>query len=261
MRTTAGPPWEVTGSPDAEDGHELERKPRRDTRLDIVDPEGGSSTRKSRVTATSNAVGDDPIRILYLWNFNTGDMNLRADVKSWQHYGPVYLLQSPRFLPMATYFRLLVEDPNSYFITGPSDVDRLLGEVDEEPIGPGLRGGRLGRYPRIWVPCSDATWQYTVKRLCSHVDVVALDARGYTAERDGLSWEIRHAVRSVPRQRLVIIADITTDLARLELQARAAGQADERSEHPVRVFYRGWGEVWSRGLADEIVTSLRTPSR
>lgn len=64
--------------------------------------------------------------------------------------------------------------------------------------------------------CTDAAWQAVIRRLCIHVDAVVLDARGYTAKRAGLTWELSHMVELVPAERFVILADITTDMRRVE---------------------------------------------
>ena len=70
-------------------------------------------------------------RTLYLWNFNTGSQYLRPCLRSWQKYGPVYLIPSPRFIPILSYFRMVFSNLETFFICDKNQLIKRLNQTDE----------------------------------------------------------------------------------------------------------------------------------
>lgn len=192
--------------------------------IELITALADDGPEKRRIRKSANVLGQKPLRMLYLWNFDAGLAD-RLMTRSLREYGPLYMLSSPRCIPMHVYFMLLFTGPASWFANDRAAVDRWLNEADETPLGRGLRGGRFGRYPEISVPCNDAVWQTGVIRLCEHVDAIIFDARGFSAERDGLGWELDYVVKKIDGARLILIADLSTDMKLVErrVQAAAAG--------------------------------------
>lgn len=230
----------VTGStPDADadewEGPEPETLAPDACALEWIGLRGDPSGSKPDETAGTNGSDLPPLRILYLWNFDTGWTTLDGDIRSWRQYGPVYLLQSPQSLPVLSYFRLAFEDPERFFLTGPEDLDQRLAAADERPLPARRRGKRRARFPRIGLPCADGAWRDAIRRLCALADVVIVDARGYTRERAGLGWELRHVARSLAPERFLVLADLTTDVDLLEAQLRSVAGAAPADRGRIRI--------------------------
>lgn len=183
--------------------------------------DGGAPRAPPRPAEATNGTVQGASRIVYLWNFDTGWTTLDRDIKSWRRYGPVYMLQSPRCLPLWDYFRLALVAPERFFVTGPEDLENRLTSAEERPASWGFRLGRNRSFRRIGIPCTDHVWQIAIRRLCALADIVIVDARGFTEERAGLAWEIGHVVQSVPPDRFVILADLSTDRRLLERRIRS----------------------------------------
>jgi hypothetical protein len=148
----------------------------------------------------------------------------------------VFWLASARDIPLLGYLDLtLIRSPEDHFATTPEDVDRWLARppTPERHRRPWKRNGR---FPDHSLPCFDDTWQRAVEKACRAVDVVIVDARGLTPERAGLSWEIAHVVRSLPPDRYVILADLTSDI-RLLTDEILRSLPRSSGPEPVRVVY------------------------
>jgi hypothetical protein len=69
------------------------------------------------------------------------------------------------------------------------------------------------RYPLNELHCLPDTWQEAVTALLDGADVVLIDLRGVQSANRGVLYELALAMRHVPLQRLVLIADTRTDAA------------------------------------------------
>ena len=93
------------------------------------------------------------------------------------------------------------------------------------------------RYPVNEVYCYEDTWRTAVRRLAVGADVVLLDLRGFTPANLGCVFELELLVREIPVERVVLLADATTDRQALEqtaTQAWYALPADSPNRHADR---------------------------
>lgn len=186
---------------------------------------------RGRPTADHNALGDPPLRLLYLWNFDVGYPTM--EMRSWQRLGPVYWLWGPGNVPASQVLSLAFRrQPEAHFASTDADVEAWLHGNNELPRRNWW--GRL-RYPALKIACLAQVWQQAVARACDHVDRVIVDARGYTRERSGLRWELQHVVRNLPPERFLILADATTDLRAIVNAVHAVG--DPSSDRLARIVY------------------------
>jgi hypothetical protein len=210
---------ETTAGPRAE-------KPQQSTgdlTVQIISVQPKPVRRVKGVTQDSNCLAQEPLRLLYLWNFDVGFP--LYDINSWRQFGPVYWLWGPGNIPVWRYLQMARHrNPAAHFASTQAKVDQWLDRSREAP-----QRGILGRrYPELPIACMSNIWQVAVQQACNHVDAVIVDARSFTAERSGLSWEVAHVVRKLPPERYLLLADITTDIrafASLVLSEDAGGTA------------------------------------
>jgi hypothetical protein len=196
------------------------------------------SSYRQQVTADCNIVGRPPARILYLYNFFSGDSLVSKIQGGWRRFGPVFFLGSPQDISYQHTFDLKIDETVSHLLLASNEaVDEHLEAAAREPLrAPGdkqLAGFAYfsGGYPQHFFLCTDATWQHAVTRLFYSVDVVIIDATGYRPERAGLNWEIGRVVDHVPAHRFVVIVDGETDQISLSEHFRQAWAA-MRSDSP-----------------------------
>lgn len=94
------------------------------------------------------------------------------------------------------------------YITNIADVDQRLSQLESRPDPD-------GRYRVDEFFCRADAWQQAVTRLMQCSDLVAMDLRGFTAERRGCVFELGALIDSVPLDRVVLLFDRTTDVALL----------------------------------------------
>jgi hypothetical protein len=68
-----------------------------------------------------------------------------------------------------------------------------------------------GRYRINEFFCRDDTWRPTVTRLMAHSDLVVMDLRAFTSEREGCIFELGSLIDEVPLYRVALLIDKTTD--------------------------------------------------
>ena len=76
--------------------------------------------------------------------------------------------------------------------------------------------------------CHDDMWRATFARLARLLTLILVDLRGFGHGHEGLGYEIRALVRSVPLDRIVGLIDGTTDRARLTALAREGFRGTRR---------------------------------
>ncbi len=215
------------------------------------------------VTAQVNIACLPPIRTLLLYNFFSKSLSHQAlPVQGWRLHGPVYQLASPIELARAGGFDLGQDEVvGSRLLSTPQQIEGFLSRQDEAPVPPDLRPRswwrrRLqrwqaqvrtavglapsaalpevfldtGAYPQHVLHCTDGSWKHGVAALCARCDLVVVDAAEYSAERQGLGWEIQRLVDTVPLSRIIVLIDGFTELPELIEQFRRAwGECAEDS--------------------------------
>lgn len=215
------------------------------------------------VTAQVNIACLPPVRTLLLYNFFSKSLSHRAlPAQGWRLHGPVYQLASPIELARAGGFDLGQDEVvGSRLLSTPQQIEDFLACQDEAPAPPDRRPRswwrrRLqrwqaqvrtavglapsaalpevfldtGAYPQHVLHCTDGSWKHGVAALCARCDLVVVDAAEYSAERQGLGWEIQRLVDTVPLSRVIVLIDGFTELPELIMQFRHAwGECAENS--------------------------------
>lgn len=138
----------------------------------------------------------------------------------WRYLGPVLQVGGPDLVDLNI-------DPYecSMFLSS-----RLHELFLPEPANPGQLQGKLhstadreGRFRVNEVFCFNTAWRGTVRQLMQLSDVILLDLRGLTAEREGTSYEISLLAGEALVSRVVALCDAQTDWGHVERLLRQAG--------------------------------------
>jgi len=140
------------------------------------------------------------------------------------------------------------------YLKTPQDVERRLLGLDRR-----LQGD--GRYPINELHCFANAWQTAVVRLLPGAEVVLMDLRGFSEANLGCMFELTQIVNLVPLERILLLADRTTDVRALEdtLQRAWLHVADSAPsahvENPVLalLMMTGRGETERSFLASRLV--------
>ncbi len=112
------------------------------------------------------------------------------------------------------------------------------------------------RFPLNSVQCTDATWKDALKRLMGDADVALMDLSGFSPENQGCIYELTQLARRVPRRRVLLLVDDSTDLEFLRSVVRQVWPPGAAStDGPVRAIHIG-GALSRR--PDESVYAWRT---
>jgi hypothetical protein len=74
-----------------------------------------------------------------------------------------------------------------------------------------LDKNRDGRFRVNDFFCHDDAWQITLSRLVEDSDAVLMDLRGFSLQNSGVAYEIGELINVVSLERVVFVADDTTD--------------------------------------------------
>jgi len=160
-------------------------------------------------------VSDDVLtgaRLLFLRVFGSARRSERLFdllVARWRYAGPVQLISGTdiarsRFEP-DEFLDFIVGRFKRRYIRSLADAAVRLAQV-EAPPDPD------GRYRVHEFFCHADIWQETVVTLMKESDLVAMDLRGFTAERQGCIFELGALVNNVPLERVVLLVDDSTDM-------------------------------------------------
>lgn len=138
-------------------------------------------------------------------------LNITGD--RWRHLGPVCLIGGPDLASATigpdTVLTFLGHGLRRLFLATRSELaDRLA--LPDAPPDPD------GRYRVEEWFCFEPTWRPAVAALLERSDVVLLDLRGFTAQRQGIRHELGLLARTGALARCVAITDGSTDLALLD---------------------------------------------
>jgi hypothetical protein len=105
------------------------------------------------------------------------------------------------------------------FITNQADLDTRLAVLSDgtDPDG---------RYQGEALLCGGDTWTPTMRALAARSDVVLMDLRGFTRDREGCKYELLYLARSAPNKKVVLLAATSAELAAItELLGSRADEA------------------------------------
>ena len=141
---------------------------------------------------------------------------------SWRYLGPIRLITGTDLveanLEPHEFYDFVSGRLSRQFVRDPEEITRRLAD------------SRFARFPDGLFRvedffCHRDTWQATVSRLMADSDAVLMDLRTFSAAKEGCVFELRQLVHAVPLDRVVLLADPTTDLTLLEETLRAAWAA------------------------------------
>jgi hypothetical protein len=145
----------------------------------------------------------------------------------WRLFGPVTVIAAPdvisRTVDPGDFLRFAAGNVAASFVNSREDLDRRLATLDTEP-------DLDGRYRVNDFCCRDTTWQATVIELIQRADVVIMDARGFTSQRQGCEFELQELAARLAVEQVVLVVDETTDRASVEASTRTGG-ADGAERH------------------------------
>jgi hypothetical protein len=118
---------------------------------------------------------------------------------------------------------------------------KLAGRFVHDPaaaavIGPIERPGAEGRFRVRQYLCHADTWRPVMRALAARSDVVVMDLRGFTADRQGCRYELQSLARLSPDKPVVLVVDRKTDLdtVRESLGATAGPHGECKKERCAR---------------------------
>lgn len=85
-----------------------------------------------------------------------------------------------------------------------------------------------GRFPVRQFLCHADTWRPVMQELADRSDVVVMDLRGFTAEREGCRYELEALARLPPHKQVILVADRKTDFDALHGLLGSGVTATER---------------------------------
>jgi hypothetical protein len=130
----------------------------------------------------------------------------------WRYAGSVQLISATdvarsRFEP-DEFLDFVAGRFTARYISSSADLARRIAQLE-------LRPDPDGRYRVNELFCREDTWQQTVMSLIGHSDLVVMDLRGFTSERRGCIFELSALIDTLPLERVVLLADRTTDMVLL----------------------------------------------
>jgi hypothetical protein len=137
-------------------------------------------------------------------------------VQRWRFVGPVLLITASDLAA-----RTLDADELVQFLEGRLG-ERFIASPDQLPPPPATAAGHDGRFPVQEYCCYDSSWQAVLEALLQRSQVVLMDLRGFGPAHGGCLHELGRLGASAHLQRVVLLADASTDRA-TAAEAFAAG--------------------------------------
>jgi hypothetical protein len=177
---------------------------------------------------------NEPLEILYLRLFDNVAGTTRFLSGPWRRAGYVYLLRSATQVEMDEVES--AEDSGSMaalFISTAEQLEAAIaaastGRHDDPPPDGFVKRWRWridnehGRYPAPALLCHSSFWKSAVDLLLARVDLVALDLSGYRPQHAGTRYELQRVIDRFPVDRLLVLAEMTSDRSFLTAQINAA---------------------------------------
>ena len=192
-----------------------------------------------------NATGPQ-LLVLRVFSKDTSKQNMLYELQArWRYLGPVHQIGGPDMVDLnvdpyeASMF--LSNRLHELFLPMAPSLSQLQEHLQTAP-------DREGRYFINEVFCFNTAWRSTVRQLMHLSDAIVLDVRGLTAQREGTGYEIRLLAREALLDKVLAVADDTTDWAHVESLLRT----DEGAE-PKRLMRLNAG---TEPHAQELFTEL-----
>jgi len=193
-----------------------------------------SPSRLSRVTSTSNVIGQPPMRLAYLRIFDNQPRARTFLQSAWREFGHVYLLRSASSVAPRELRKLRRSGIEQMFVQTRDDLERALAATNTSPGRRGRRAfrhlapttvrayDRHGAYPPVAILCHGSYWRDAVDELLLHVEAVCLDLSGFRPKHEGTGYELQRVVDRFPIERVVFLADPKSRLSYLQSAIQTA---------------------------------------
>ena len=169
------------------------------------------------MTDARNALGEPPIRTLYLWVFEAQGSQKICETQGWPQLGPVHMLLNATALPL----KQLVHASKNLLLRDPESVDREIATYTDsagtyarptlfEQLGV-LKGTTYEGYPIHTPVCTDGSWEHALHTLAKRCDLAVVNLSGYDPTHPGLEYEIHHLLSGGPPRQFFFIYDYGTD--------------------------------------------------
>jgi hypothetical protein len=150
-------------------------------------------------------------RLLLLRVFALGRRGRRlyeALSKQWRSVGSIQMIAGPDLATTAVepheFLDFVAGKLARRFIDSGEALDLRISQMDVEPDGD-------GRFRVTEFFCHDDTWKLCLARLAGESDAVLMDLRGFSAGNAGCIFEITELFNMVPLDRIVFLADESTN--------------------------------------------------
>ncbi len=205
-----------------------------------------------------------PLKVLFLWVFGSYSpvFLFLGFAAVWRFLGSIQLLNGAGFMgdsveTMKSFARGKSAD---LIVKTPDEVAAKIRTFHDEP-------NRMSMYPHHTLLCNDKVWKLALHTLLAGTDVIVMDLRGFSPENQGATYELGQLIDCFPRDRFVLLADDSTDVAFLSTTLHRAWDAmaiDSPNRHPspapVRVFHLGHGAA-KRGEFPQLPAIAREGDR
>ncbi len=171
----------------------------------------------------ADADGIHTLLLLRVFGYDRRTQQLLEDLgQRWRYTGPIQLIGGTDLVNTTIepyeFFEFLNGRLSRAFVKNRDDIEQRLSQHSITPDPDGLF--RIDDYF-----CHDDTWQQTVSLLAPKAAAVLMDLRGFGAENRGCIAELEQLVASVPVDRIVLLADSSSNTAVIEQTVQNAFRA------------------------------------
>ncbi|MBB2921468.1 PASTA domain-containing protein [Cellulomonas cellasea] len=180
--------------------------------------------RLRRVTGTSNVTGGRPMRMAYLRLFDNQPRSRTFLQGAWREFGYVYMLRSASSVSPGELRELRRYGIDKLFVSSRSELRSELTLENQAPqltrfrvfrhLAPTVvrTYDRYGAFPPVAVLCHGSFWRAAVDELLLRVDAVCLDLSGFRPKHQGTGYELQRVIDRFPIERVLFLADPTSNL-------------------------------------------------
>jgi hypothetical protein len=157
-------------------------------------------------TLRQQVAANKPLQLLALWVFDSGN-NLVSILSGigliWRFLGTIQFLRGGEFT--VDMEALVKKRKADLIVDTPEKLERELRSFQHAP-------GWSGSYAANTLLCGDAVWKSAVHALLQDADAVAMSLFGFSQSNQGCLYELGMLLDLFPIQRVLFLADDTTDL-------------------------------------------------
>jgi tetratricopeptide (TPR) repeat protein len=127
----------------------------------------------------------------------------------WRYAGPIQMIAAPDLASSTIdpdkFMDFLSRRLRQRFIIEPADLWRRFGELDMRPDAD-------GRFRVNEFFCGNDSWKTAVQKLMDDSELVVMDLRGFSPQKQGCLFELQSLLDIVPVTRFILLVDASTDV-------------------------------------------------